>query len=37
MRTTPTLQPTGWIRLKRMSSTTVKPAWPAAKEIARGA
>src|SRR5437870_930376 len=36
-RTSPTLQPTGWMRLKSTKRTTVKPAWPAANEIARGA
>ena len=30
----PTRQPTGWMRLKSTKRTTVKPAWPAANEIA---
>jgi hypothetical protein len=36
-RTMPTCQPTGWMMLKSTTSVIVKPAWPAANEIARGA
>jgi hypothetical protein len=37
MRTMPTRQPVGWMMLKSTKTTTVKPAWPAANEIALGA
>ena len=36
-RTSPTRQPVGAMMLKRITSVTVKAAWPAANEIAAGA
>ena len=37
MRVSPTRHPSGWMMLKRITTSTVKAAWPAVKEIMEGA